>query len=172
MIRRQTLMEEITRVFAEESARLVDESTGLGLLVEAARMGFNATLTGAHDVQALQTRLGAMDEGQDRRGGRASRLHREMSAIAEKLGMLDEEMLALTAEMAHFFETNPVAAQSAGGTEAKLPSRTAPLGDVDSDARASRPPCERASNTQEQRAPQHSPSRHPPLPLQSERPLP
>ena len=64
MIRRQTLMEEIT-VFAEESARLVDESTGLGVLVEAAQIDFNATLTGAHDVQALQTRLVAIDEGQD-----------------------------------------------------------------------------------------------------------
>ena len=52
MIRRQALMEEIT-VFAEESARLVDESTGSGLLVKAARKDFNATLTGAHDVQAL-----------------------------------------------------------------------------------------------------------------------
>ena len=50
MIRRQTLMEEITRVFAEESARLVDEPTGLGVLVEAARMDSNATLTGSHDV--------------------------------------------------------------------------------------------------------------------------
>ena len=101
MIRRQALMEEVT-VFVEESARLDNESTGLGVLVEAARMDSNATLTGAHNVQTLQTRLGAMDEGQDRRGGRASRLHRERSAIAEKLVMLDEEMLALTAEMAHF----------------------------------------------------------------------
>ena len=52
-------------MFAEESARLVDESTGLGVLVEAAQIDFNATLTGAHDVQALQTRLVAIDEGQD-----------------------------------------------------------------------------------------------------------
>ena len=87
MIRRQALMEEI-KVFAKESARLVDESTGVGLLVEAARMDFNATLTGAHDAQTLQTRLGAMDEGQDRRGGRASRLHRGTSAIAEKLWLV------------------------------------------------------------------------------------
>ena len=127
MIRRQTLMEETT-VFAEESARLDDESTGLGVLVEAARMDSNATLTGSHDMQTLQTRLGAMDEGQGRRAGRrASRLHREMSAIAEKLVMLDEEMLALTAEMAHFCETNPVAARSAGGTETNLPPRTGPF---------------------------------------------
>ena len=113
MIRRQTLMEETT-VFAEESARLDDESTGLGVLVEAARMNFNETLTGSHDIQTLQTRLGAMDEGQGRRGGRrASRLHREMSAIAEKPVMLDEEMLALTAEMAHSCEANPVAARYA-----------------------------------------------------------
>ena len=126
MIRRPALMEEVT-VFVEESARLVNESTGLGVLMEAARMGSNATLTGAHNVQTLQTRLGAMDEGQDRRGGRASRLHRERSAIAEKLVMLDEEMLALTAEVAHFCETNSVAARSAGGTKTNLPPHTGPF---------------------------------------------
>ena len=59
MIRRQALMEEIT-VFVEESARLADEPTESGLLAEAAREDFNATLASAHDVQALQTRLGAM----------------------------------------------------------------------------------------------------------------
>ena len=47
-----------TTVLAEESVRLPDESTGSGLFVEAARKDSNATLTGAHDVQALQTSEG------------------------------------------------------------------------------------------------------------------
>ena len=51
-----------------------------------------------------------------------------MNAIAEKLVILNEEMLALTAEVAHFYETDPVAARSAGGTETNLPSsRTGPF---------------------------------------------
>ena len=114
-------------MFAEESARLVDEPTGLGVFVEAARMDSNATLTGSHDVQTLQTRLDAMDEGQDRCGGRASRLRRKMSAIAEKLVMLNEEMLAFTAEVVHFYEADPVVARTAGGTETNLPPRTCPF---------------------------------------------
>ena len=75
-IRLQTLMEEFT-VIAEESERLVDESAGLGVLVDAARMDSNATLTGAHDVQTLQTRLVAVEEGQDRCTGRISRSQNE-----------------------------------------------------------------------------------------------
>ena len=90
-------------------------------------MDSNATLTGAHDVQTLQARLFAIKEGQDRCTGRISRLHRKMNAIAEKVVILNGEMLALTAEMAHFCETNPVAARSADGTETILPPRAGPF---------------------------------------------
>ena len=137
-IRLQTLMEEFT-VSAEESERPVGESTGLGVLVEAARMDSNATLTGAHDVQTLQMRLGTMEEGQDRCAGHISRLHRKMNASAEKLMVLNGEMLAFTAEMAHFCETNPAAARSAGSTEKNLPPRAGPFqagGDASPSGRA------------------------------------
>ena len=45
----------------------------------------------------------------------------------------------MTAEVAHFCETNPVAARSAGGTETNLPPRTGPFqtgGDAASSSRA------------------------------------
>ena len=125
-IRHQALMEKIT-VLAEESARLADEPTESGLLAEAAREDFNATLTGAHDVQTLKTRVGAMEEivqRQDRCTGRVFRPARKLNANVNIQLVLIQKMLALTAEVAHFYETNPVAARHAGGTETNLPQHT------------------------------------------------
>ena len=41
--------------------------------------------------------------------------------------MLNGEMLALTVEVAHFYEMDPVTARSAGGTETNLSPRTGPF---------------------------------------------
>ena len=128
-IRHQALMEKTT-VLAEESARLADEPTESGLLAEAAREDFNATLASAHDVQALQTRVRAMEEivqRQDRCAGRVFRLARKLNANVDMQSVLIEEMLALTVEVTHFYETNPVAARHAGGTETNLPQHTGRL---------------------------------------------
>ena len=46
-------------VFAEESARLVNESTGLGLLVEAARMDFNDATHAPQQTSPWHSPLGA-----------------------------------------------------------------------------------------------------------------
>ena len=56
-------------VFAEESARLVNESTGLGLLVEAARMDFNDATHAPQQTSPWHSPLGAAHVASSFEGG-------------------------------------------------------------------------------------------------------
>ena len=131
MTRQQTLVEE-TKVFAEESARLADEGRGWvcswNLLERIATQHSLAHSTCRRCRRGwAQWKVRSQDRCADRCSDRISRLHRKMNAIAEKLKVLNGEVLALPAEMAHFWETYPAAARSAGGTETNLPPRAGPF---------------------------------------------
>ena len=96
---------------AAEEVRMAGEEKELGLLVEATRVArLDAPLNERlNDMQTLQTRLDEVAQRQGRLVARVSWHRRKQERLCETITALFEELSAVTAEMAHFCETNPVA---------------------------------------------------------------